>query len=127
MNKFKLISIILAIAASVAGTIWVQSTFRKLKENKALLQENKLLKAEKKTLTDSLKLHKEWLAKSLIDTRNATELHAISKGMTASFQSVVSIMRDSVIKINKDRARLDAKVLELQKELQQARKKRKFL
>lgn len=127
MNRFRLIMIGLSIVGGIAGTVWVQSTFRKLKENKALTQENKAMKAEGKILHDSLQLHKEWLAKSLIDTRNATELYALTKGMTTSFQSVIAIMRDSVIKINKDRARLDAKVLELQKDLEKARRKRRVL
>ncbi len=124
MNRFRLIMIGISIAGGIAGTIWVQSTFRKLKEYKALTQENKALKTEAKILKDSLLLHKEWLAKSLIDTRNATELYALTKGMTTSFQSVIAVMRDSVIKINKDRVKLDAKVLELQKDLERVKKRR---
>jgi cell division protein FtsB len=117
----------ISVISCIAGTVWIQSTFNKLKEYKALTQENKALKTEAKTLKDSLQLHKEWLAKSLIDTRNATELYTLTKGMTTSFQSVIAVMRDSVIKINKDRVQLERRVLELQKDLEQARKKRRFL
>lgn len=127
MNRFRLIMIGISVAGGIAGTVWVQSTFRKLKEYKALTQENKALKTEAKILKDSLLLHKEWLAKSLIDTRNATELYALTKGMTTSFQSVIAVMRDSVIRINKDRAKLEGQVLELEKDLERARKKRRFL
>ncbi|RYU93586.1 hypothetical protein [Emticicia agri] len=127
MNRLSLILTGLALAGGIAATIWVQTTFSKLKERKILVQENKLLKAERKTLQDSLQLHKTWLAKSLIDTKNATELYALTQGMATSFQSVIVVMRDSVIQINKDRATLEAKVLELRKDLERARKKRKFL
>jgi hypothetical protein len=117
----------LSIAGGVAGTVWIQGTIRKLKEYKALTEQNKVLKNEAKVMKDSLQLHKEWLAKSLIDTRNATELYTLTKGMTTSFQSVIAIMRDSVIKINKDRVKLETKVLELQKDLERVKKKRKTL
>lgn len=127
MNRFRIIMIAVSVIGGIAGTIWIQNTFRKLKEYKALTQENKTLKADRKVLFDSLQLHKEWLAKSLIDTRNANELYTLTKGMTASFQSVIAVMRDSVIKINHDRVRLETRVLELQKDLENAKKKRKFL
>jgi H+/gluconate symporter-like permease len=106
---------------------FVKSLFDKAKERDAFEKENKSLKKEKKTLADSLSLQKEWLAKALIDTKNATELYILTKGMTASFQGVIKVMRDSVIVINRDRATLEVKVLELEKDLERARKKRKFL
>ncbi|MBA4851364.1 hypothetical protein [Emticicia sp. BO119] len=127
MNKLKLIIAGAGIAGIVAATIWVQHAFRRLAESNQFEQQNKVLQATNKILTDSLQLHKTWLAKSLIDTRNATELYALTKGMTASFQSVIKVMRDSVISINQDRATLEAKILELEKDLDRARKKRKFL
>jgi len=127
MNKFKLILIVLGIAGVGFGGITIKDVFEKLKERRQVIKENKVLKAEVKTFNDSLKLHKEWLAKALIDTKNASELYAVTKGMTASFQGVIAVMRDSVIKINKDRAAIDAKLLECQKNLERAQKKRKFL
>jgi hypothetical protein len=127
MNKLKLIIAGAGIVGVVAATIWVQNTFRKIKERNQFEQQNKALKLEKKALIDSLQLHKEYLAKALIDTKNATELYTLTKGMTASFQGVIKIMRDSVISINHDRAKLEARVLELEKDLVRAKKKRKFL
>ena len=127
MNKLKLIIAGIGVVGIVAATIWVQRSLKKIKERDAFEKQNKALTHENKVLTDSLLLHKEWLAKSLIDTRNATELYTLTKGMTASFQGVIKVMRDSVIVINKDRARLEAEVLELQKDLERAKKKRKFL
>lgn len=126
MTRIKQIILGVSILATVGGTIWAQGAFRKLKDYKTVTKENKVLTADKKALQDSLRIHKEWLAKSLIDTRNSSELYSLSKGMTASFQSVISIMRDSVIKINRDRAKLETQVLELQKDLEKAKQKRKL-
>lgn len=122
----KICGILLGVSLAWYGINYVQKVFQKAKQYDVINAENATLKAEKKTLTDSLKLHKEWLAKSLIDTRNATELHAITKSMTTSFQSVVSIMRDSVIKINQDRVLLHAKNIELEKEVEKLKKKRRI-
>jgi hypothetical protein len=126
MNRLKLIIAGAGIVGIVAATLWVQHTFKKLKERDQFEKQNKTLQHTNKVLTDSLQLHKEWLAKSLIDTQNATELYTLTKGMTASFQGVIKVMRDSVIRINNDRANLEARVLELEKDLASARKKRKF-
>lgn len=126
MNRIRQIILGVSVLATIGGTIWAQGAFRKLKDYKAVTKENKALVADKKALQDSLRIHKEWLAKSLIDTRNATELYSLSKGMTASFQSVIAVMRDSVIKINRDRSKLEARVLELQKDLEKARQKKKL-
>jgi hypothetical protein len=126
MNKLKLIITGVGIVGVIAATIWVQHAFRKIQERNAFAKENKALQQANKVLADSLRLHKEWLAKSLIDTRNATELYNLTKGMTASFQGVIRVMRDSVIRINHDRATLEARVLELEKDLAGARKKRRL-
>ncbi|RFS16990.1 hypothetical protein [Emticicia sp. C21] len=127
MNKLKLIIAGAGILGIVAATLWLQHAFKKLKERDQFEKQNKALQQTNKVLVDSLQLHKEWLAKALIDTKNATELYTLTKGMTASFQSVIKVMRDSVISINHDRATLEARVLELEKDLVSARKKRKFL
>jgi len=126
MNRLKLIIAGAGIVGVIAVTLWVQHTFKKIKERDQFEKQNKTLQQANKTLTDSLQLHKEWLAKSLIDTRNATELYTLTKGMTASFQGVIKVMRDSVISINKDRTTLEVRILELEKDLASARKKRKF-
>lgn len=127
ITKLKLIIAGIGIVGIVAATLWVQHSLRKIKERDQFAQQNKALQQTNKVLADSLLLHKEWLAKSLIDTRNATELYHLTKGMTESFQGVIKVMRDSVISINRDRARLEARALELEKDLANARKKRKFL
>ncbi|GAB3517688.1 hypothetical protein [Emticicia fontis] len=127
LNKLKLILAGIGIIGVVTATLWVQHSLKKIKEGDQFEKQNKALQATNKVLTDSLLLHKEWLAKSLIDTRNATELYTLTRGMTASFQSVIKVMRDSVISINQDRVALEARVLELEKDLTKARKKRKLL
>lgn len=127
MNKLKLIMAGAGIVGVVAATIWVQHTLRQIRERNQFEQQNKALKATNKALEDSLRLHREYLAKALIDTHNATELYTLTKGMTQSFQGVIKVMRDSVIVINKDRAKLEARILELEKNLERAKKKRKFL
>lgn len=126
MNRLKLIIAGAGIAGIIAVTLWAQHTFKKIKERDQFEKQNKILQQANKVLTDSLQLHKEWLAKSLIDTKNANELYTLTKGMTASFQGVIKVMRDSVIRINLDRVTLEARVLELEKDLASARKKRKF-
>ena len=106
MNKLKLIIAGAGIVGIVVATLWLQHAFRKIKERDQFEKQNKALQQSNKVLVDSLLLHKEWLAKALIDTRNATELYILTKGMTTSFQSVIKVMRDSVISINQDRASL---------------------
>lgn len=123
----KIGGILLILGLAWYGINYVQKVFQKAKQYDAINAENATLRHEKKTLTDSLKLHKEWLSKALYETKNATELYILTKGMSVSFQSVIKQMRDSVIAINKDRAAIDAKLLECQKDLERAKKKRKFL
>ena len=117
----------IGIVGAIAAFWYIKSVFKKAGERDDFAREIKAVQADKKALADTLAIHRELLAKALLDTRNANELYTIVKGTTQDFQGLIRVMRDSVIKINKDRAKLEGQVMELQKELDRAGKKRRFL
>lgn len=130
------------IASGVVGVLavgwYVKALFDKANERDFFAEENKALRIDLKKASDSLnaqvkvfrdstELYKWQLIKTVTEAKNKSEIDAIKVSLIPSIQSVVAVMRDSVIKINKDRAALEGKVLELTKDLERAKKKRKFL
>ncbi|MBA4852095.1 hypothetical protein [Emticicia sp. BO119] len=125
--------------ASIAFFVWfIVATFKKAAERDVFEVQYKLLKIDKQKQKDSLQYHinafsdsveiyKTRLTKAFIEAKNKSELYSLNNSLIPSVQSIIKVMRDSVIVINKQRAKLEAQVLELEKDLERAKKKRKFL
>lgn len=126
-------------AVGIAFLVWfIIATFKKASERDVFEVQNKLLKIDKQkqkdslqyqinVFSDSIELYKTRLTKAFIEAKNKSELYSLNSSLIPSVQSVVKVMRDSVIVINKDRARLEVLILELEKDLERAKKKRRFL
>lgn len=125
MKQIKIILYILGALGVGASTLWVQKAFKKIKERDAFAIENKALQADKKALTDSVRLYKELSAKAYIEQKNAVELQGIKQEQIQLLQGLIKPMRDTVLAANKARIKVESALLECQKNVEKLSKKRR--
>ncbi|WP_337043876.1 hypothetical protein [Emticicia sp. 17c] len=116
MNKLKTGLYLVLVVASVAGTVWVQRAFRKIRERDDFARQNKALQVQVNTLADSVARYKELAAKAYIEQKNALELQGIKQDQIQLLQGLIKPMRDTVLAASKARLKAEAALLECQKQ-----------